>query len=179
MMKGGISRRSFLAGMGIFGAGAAAAMVGCSPSGGDDAAVDEAEAVADGAEAEADIWAIKELGEPEETITADVAIVGAGGTGTAAAIQAIDLGLEPVVIEREGGYGGSFVGTEGMTALETKYTRDDPPYLASAYYPDQPYGVKNAMNTCLNYHHWIPQHSLYENYFSQTAETIDWLESHG
>lgn len=35
------------------------------------------------------------------------------------------------------------------------------------------------MNTCLNFHHWIPQHKLYENFFGQTAETIDWLERHG
>lgn len=180
-----MSRRNFLAGMGVLGAGAVAGagLFGCAPSGSsnDAAPAADAEASVGGeAAAENDVWAIKELAEPSETVTADVCIVGAGGTGTAAAIQAIDLGLKPVIVEREGGYGGSFVGTEGMTALESHYTEaDDGVMFAGAYDPNQPYGVKNAMNTCLNYHHWIPQHKLYENFFGQTAETIDWLEGHG
>ena len=179
----GLSRRSFLAGASIFAAGAMLAGCGKKPEVVDNTtpapATTPTDTGAAAAAADQGIWAIKQLGEPSEVLKADVAIVGGGGTGVAAAIQAVDLGLKPIVIEREIGYGGSFVGTEGMTALETKYTRDNPPYLAAAYYPDQPYGVKNAMNTCLNYHHWIPQHKLYETFFSQTAETIDWLEGHG
>ncbi len=90
------------------------------------------------------------------------------------------MGLKPVVIERLSGYGGSFIGTEGMTGLEIKYTSgENCPMFAGAYNPNQPYGVKNAMNTCLNFHHWIPQHKLYENFFGQMNETIDWLEGHG
>lgn len=189
MDKKSLTRRSFLKGTGILAAGVAGTtLAGCGGS--DKSRADETAANA-GAEGAAEsagaasaensaIWAIKELGEPAETVSADVCIVGAGGTGTAAAIQAIDLGLKPVVVERMGGYGGSFIGTEGMTALETKYTEADGGVMfAGAYNPDQPYGVKNATNTCLNFHHWIPQHKLYENYFSQTAETIEWLESHG
>ena len=182
-----LSRRSFLTGAGLVAAGiAGAGLAGCAPqaqseepaaAARDLAATGEDEAAASTAD---DIWKIAELGEPTETIQADVCIVGAGGTGTAAAIQAIDLGLKPVVIERMEGYGGSFIGTEGMTGLETKYTSgENCPMFAGAYNPDQPYGVKNAMNTCLNFHHWIPQHKLYENFFGQMNETIDWLEGHG
>lgn len=181
-----LSRRSFLAGAGILTAGfAGAALAGCSPSAPatgskDPAATSEVggnEPTANGSD---DLWSIPELGEPKETVKADVCIVGAGGTGTAAAIQAIDLGLKPVVIERLSGYGGSFIGTEGMTALETHFTKADGDIMfAGAYNPNAPYDVKNATNTCLNYHHWIPQHKLYENFFGQTSETIDWLESHG
>lgn len=182
-----ISRRNFLAGAGLLGMGAVAGagLLGCSPntaSEGSASASGDAssagEAVA--ADSASDVWAIHELAEPSETVSADVCIVGGGGTGLAAAIQAIDLGLKPVVIEREPGYGGSFVGTEGMTALETHFTEaDGGVHFAGAYNPDEPYTVKNAVNTCLNYHHWIPQHKLYENYFAQTAETIEWLEGHG
>ena len=112
-----LSRRSFLAGAGILTAGfAGAALTGCSPSAPatgskDPASAPEAggnEPAANGSDA---LWNIPELGEPKETVKADVCIVGAGGTGTAAAIQAIDLGLKPVVIERLSGYGGSFIGT--------------------------------------------------------------------
>lgn len=90
------------------------------------------------------------------------------------------MGLKAVVIERLGGYGGSFIGTEGMTGLEAKYTSgENCPVFAGAYNPTAPYGVKNALNTCLNYHHWIPSHKLHEAYFGQMKEIIDWLEGHG
>ena len=178
-----LSRRSFLAGAGVLTAGiAGGALVGCSPkatepaAGSKEPAAQNAASPSEGAEAVDQIWSIPEFGEPTETIEADVCIVGAGGTGTAAAIQAIDLGLKPVVIERLAGYGGSFIGTEGMTGLETHFTEADGGVtFTGAYNPNVPYGVKNAMNTCLNYHHWIPQHKLYEKFFGQTSETIDWL----
>ncbi len=188
MTESNLSRRSFLTGAGLVAATVAGAgLAGCAPSApaasepSDDLAATGEEAGTGNAEAAADdIWKIAELGEPAETITADVCIIGAGGTGTAAAVQAIDLGLTPIVIERMDGYGGSFVGTEGMTGLETKYTSGaNCPTFAGAYNPNAPYGVKNAMNTCLNFHHWIPQHKLYENFFGQMNETIDWLEGHG
>ena len=182
-----LSRRSFLTGASVFTVGlAGAALTGCGPqtkepeakTSTDDATPAQASDAA--AITENDIWAIPELGEPQETLQADVCIVGAGGTGTAAAIQAIDMGLKPLIIERLNGYGGSFIGTEGMTGLETHFTEADGEVMfAGAYNPNASYGVKNATNTCLNYHHWIPQHKLYENFFGQTSETIDWLESHG
>lgn len=184
-----VSRRSFLTGAGLVAAGiAGAGLAGCAPKSEsaetssestDTSAAASGEASATNSADDA-VWQIAELGEPTETIQADVCIIGAGGTGTAAAIQAIDLGLKPVVIERMGGYGGSFIGTEGMTGLETKYTSgENCPVFSGAYNPTAPYGVKNAMNTCLNYHHWIPSHKLYEAYFGQMNETIDWLEGHG
>ena len=149
-----LSRRSFLAGAGILTAGfAGAALTGCGPQqtkeGAADAPAEGAEtSAAAGNAADDAIWSIPELGEPKETVQADVCIVGAGGTGTAAAIQAIDLGLKPVVIERLSGYGGSFIGTEGMTGLETHFTEADGGVkFAGAYSPDAPYGVKNAINT--------------------------------
>lgn len=188
MTENNLSRRSFLTGAGLMAATVAGAgLAGCAPQAqpGDASTPSDADLADTGegaaaADAGNDIWAIKELGEPTETIQADVCVLGAGGTGTAAAIQAVDLGLKPVVIERLAGYGGSFIGTEGMTGLETKYTSGaNCPVFAGAYNPDAPYGVKNAMNTCLNFHHWIPQHKLYEAYFSQMNETIDWLEGHG
>lgn len=181
----GLSRRTFLTGTGSVVAGiAATSLLGCSSGKTRETASSAASSTASteaASEARTDaIWAIKDLAEPKETVKADVCIVGAGGTGTAAAIQAIDSGLKPVVIERLNGYGGSFIGTEGMTGLETKYTEaGGGVYFAGAYSPDKPYNVENAANTCLNYHHWIPQHKLYEAFFSQTAETIEWLEDHG
>lgn len=173
----GLSRRSFLAGAGILTAGVAgAALTGCGakPKSSESTAATEAGSATPNSASAKDFWAIPELGKPAETLQADICIVGAGGTGTAAAIQAIDLGLKPLIIERLAGYGGSFIGTEGMTGLETHFTEAE----GGTIWNGEKYDVKTAMSTCLNYHHWIPQHKLYENFFGQTAETIEWLESH-
>jgi|GEM_PF-189060 len=178
-----LSRRSFLGLAGLAGVTlAGAGLAGCSPSTKSGAstatstAVSAATSAATASSTDTDaIWALKEVGTPTKTVEADVCIIGAGGTGTAAAIQAIDLGLKPVVIERMGDYGGSFIGTEGMTALQSHYTEAD----GGIYWNGEYYGVAAATKACLTYHHWIPQHKLYTNFFSQTAETIDWLEGHG
>ncbi|MEA5018998.1 MAG: FAD-binding protein [Gordonibacter sp.] len=172
----GLSRRSFLTGAGILTAGlAGAALTGCGPQAKSKDTPATTESAAGATIVEESYWAIPELGEPTETLKADICIIGAGGTGTAAAIQAIDLGLKPLIIERLSGYGGSFIGTEGMTGLETHFTEAE----GGTIWNGEKYGVKEAMHTCLNYHHWIPQHKLYENFFGQMAETIEWLEGHG
>ncbi len=163
-----LSRRSFLAGAGLAAASAAAfGIAGCSPQSSNAAASSSTSAAP--STASNDIWAIPDLAKPSKTVTADVCIIGGGGTGTAAAIQAIDLGLKPVVIERLGTYGGSFIGTEGMTGFETHWTK-----AAGVNYT-----VQQAVANCLTFHHWIPEHKLYDNFFGQTAETITWLEGHG
>ncbi len=172
----GLSRRSFLTGAGILTAGlAGAALTGCGPQAKSKDTPVATESAADATIVDESFWTIPELGEPTETLKADICIVGAGGTGTAAAIQAIDLGLKPLIIERLSGYGGSFIGTEGMTGLETHFTEAE----GGTIWNGEKYGIKEAMHTCLNYHHWIPQHKLYENFFGQMAETIEWLEGHG
>ena len=59
--------------------------------------------------------------EPKETKTADIVIVGAGGAGLAAAIEAVDNGAESVIIvEKTGTTGGSLNFTSGsMSGAET------------------------------------------------------------
>ncbi len=180
-----LSRRTFLTGAGVLGASlAGTALAGCGPQ--KQAAAPAEASPAPTAEAASktasvdSVWALPDVGKPTETVEADVCIIGGGGTGTAAAIQAIDLGLKPLIIEQLGGYGGSFIGTEGMIGLETHFTEADGGVMfADAYDPKAPYGVKNATNTCLSFHHWIPQHKLYETFYAETAETIEWLEDHG
>lgn len=185
-MTENMSRRSFITGAGLLGAAVVGgtSLIGCAPKATEEkksSSSESSQSSGSSASEAQDVWKIKDLGEPKETVQADVCIVGGGGTGLAAAIQCIDLGLKPLVIEREGGYGGSFVGTEGMTGFDTKYTNKngEKVYFNGAYNPSAPYDAKNAANTCLNFHHWIPQQKLYANFFSNTADTIDWLESHG
>lgn len=151
-----MSRRMFVAGT------AAAGVAGAALSGARLARADEA------AEA-AGPWALEELGEPTETIDVDMCVLGAGGTGLAAAIQATQLGLDVVVLEKQAMVGGSFVGTEGLFAVGSHWQDE----------AGESFTADEVIIECLDYHHWIPNPALYEEFFTRTAETVDWLEGLG
>lgn len=170
-----LSRRSFLQGASLAAVGAAGAtLLGCSSDNTTATAADTKDETPKASTTESkntgsSIWEIESLAEPSETVQADVAIIGGGGTGTAAAIQCKQLGLDPVVIDLGAKYGGSFIGTEGMFGVETHLNAEVGEDLT----------VEEAVNACLTYHHWIPDHELYTNFFGQTAETVEWVESLG
>ena len=153
-----MSRRTFVAG-----AAATAALAGVTG-----AKVAKADEIATDA-ASADPWAIEEIGEPTETIDCEVCVLGAGGTGLAAAIQATQLGLNVVVLEKQGMTGGSFIGTEGLFAVGSHWQEE----------AGETFTADEVILECMNYHHWIPDPQLYEEFFTRTAETVDWLESLG
>lgn len=169
-----VSRRNFLKGVGVAavaGAGATA-LAGCgSPSTSGSTAADAKATGALPAKADmpASVWALDEVGEPTETIEADAVIIGGGGTGLAAAIQATELGMKTVLIEKAGELGGAFVATEGMFGVGSHWQEEAGEHGT----------VQEAVQRCVQYHHYIPSTKLYKNFFSQTAETIDWLEEHG
>ena len=151
-----MSRRMFVAGT------AAAGVAGAALGGARLArAVEAAEA--------AGPWALEELGEPTETIDVDMCVLGAGGTGLAAAIQATQLGLDVVVLEKQAMVGGSFVGTEGLFAVGSHWQDE----------AGESFTADEVIIECLDYHHWIPNPALYEEFFTRTAETVDWLEGLG
>ncbi len=151
-----MSRRMFVAGA------AAAGVAGAALSTASLARADEAGQAADP-------WAIEELGEPTETIDVDMCVLGAGGTGLAAAIQATQLGLDVVVLEKQAMVGGSFVGTEGLFAVGSHWQDE----------AGETFTADEVIIECLDYHHWIPNPALYEEFFTRTAETVDWLEDLG
>lgn len=151
-----MSRRMFVAGT------AAAGVAGAALGGARLARAAEA------AEA-AGPWALEELGEPTETIDVDMCVLGAGGTGLAAAIQATQLGLDVVVLEKQAMVGGSFVGTEGLFAVGSHWQDE----------AGESFTADEVIIECLDYHHWIPNPALYEEFFTRTAETVDWLEGLG
>lgn len=85
----------------------------------------------------------EELGEPSETISCDLCVVGGGGTGLAAGIQAQQLGVDVVVLEKKNSTGGSFIGSEGLFAVGSHWQDD-----AGVSYP-----VDELAEACFDYHH--------------------------
>ena len=171
--KSSISRRAFIGGASLAGVSALAlgSLVGCQPNAMPDTGSDaSSSANVSGSDSEASVWDIEPLGEPTETITTKLCIVGAGGTGLAAGIQARQLGLEDVlVIEKQPMTGGSFIGSEGLFAVGSHYQLEAGAHATSA----------ELIAQCMNYHHWVPDYALYRVFFDKTASTIDWLEDLG
>ncbi len=115
------------------------------------------------------VWAIEEIGAVDEVIDADVCVVGGGGVGLAAAIEATQLGLKPVLIEKKAFTGGSFIGSEGLFAVGSHWQ-------AAA---GETAKVEDFVKSCMEFHHWGVDPSLYQYFFSRTAQTIEWLEALG
>lgn len=174
MQKGnsGISRRSFMTGTGVALAGlAGAAMAGCSPSSAGSKPKEAAKGAADDLNPtglDNSVWKLDDVGEPKKTLDADVCVIGGGGCGMAATIQASEQGMSVVLIEKGGELGGAFSATEGMFGVGSHWQKE----------AGDTGTVGEAVRRCVNYHHYIPSTQLYYNFFSQTAETIEWCEAH-
>ena len=135
----GISRRNFVTGAVLAGSLAAAGIAGCAPQ--------NSAAQAPPRDRRLPRKTIpglsEELGEPSETISCDLCVVGGGGTGLAAGIQAQQLGVDVVVLEKKNSTGGSFIGSEGLFAVGSHWQDD-----AGVSYP-----VDELAEACFDYHH--------------------------
>lgn len=164
----GLTRRNFLTGAAGIGAVTAfAGLAGCAPQNTEATAAKAPTGSA--ASGTTNAWTIEELGEPSETITCEVCVVGGGGTGLAAGIQAQQLGLDVVVLEKKTATGGSFIGSEGLFAVGSHWQEE----------AGVSYSIDELAEACFDYHHWIVNPDLYKTFFRNTAETVTWLEDLG
>lgn len=100
-----LTRRNFVAGLGILAAGSTAGLVGCAPaSSGNSADANASGGVAPGVAAEPASW------DKE----ADVVVVGGGGAGLAAAVAAGQEGATVIVLEADTRTGGNTILSTGM-----------------------------------------------------------------
>ena len=178
----GLSRRAFLQGASLAAVAAAGmGVVGCAPtstSSEKGAAESSANAslagtgsqeVAWAYHSESPVWALEEVGEPTETVQAELVIIGDGGPGMSAAIQAKQLGMEPVVLEKMAVAGGSFSACEGVFAANSHWQKEQGfNYTAMEFVEDT-----------MTYHHYTVQEDLVRKFFERTGETIQWMEDQG
>ncbi|WMJ78334.1 MULTISPECIES: flavocytochrome c [unclassified Sedimentibacter] len=112
---------------------------------------------------------VKEV-ETAEDASTDIVIVGAGGAGMTAAIEATNQGSNVIVVEKNAFIGGNTnYATGGMNAAGTKYQEEkgieDSPEL---FYEDTMKGG-----------HDLNDPELLKVFTEKSAETLDWLESLG
>ena len=127
--KSSISRRNFMAGTGLAIAGlTGGALIGCTPVDKGASRTSDMGRTAEGGKnafgLDESVWKLDEIGQPTETIDADVCIIGGGGTGMAATIQGAELGLDVVLLEKGSNLGGAFSATEGMFGVESHWQKE-------------------------------------------------------
>ena len=105
-----------------------------------------------------------------EDINVDVAVIGAGGAGLSAAVQANELGAKVVVVEKMAMVGGNTVrAAGGLNATETalqkaKGTKDS---VEIMYFDTMKGG------------HWLNDPALVRTLAEKSASSVDWLLAHG
>lgn len=115
-------------------------------------------------------YVIEEGGNPSAPQNFDVVVIGSGGAGLAAAIQAHDEGANVVIIEKMPTIGGNTIkASAGMNAAETRYQamkgiKDS----KELFYEETLKGGKNKNNP-----------ALLREFVNLAPEAIDWLAERG
>jgi len=101
--------------------------------------------------------------------TADVGVIAAGPSGLAAAVQAAELGASVIMLEKAATVGGAANMGMGPLGIGTRYQREQMIDIS----------VEKAFNMFMDYTHYNVDARLIKRYFSQSGETIEWLEGMG
>jgi fumarate reductase flavoprotein subunit len=104
-----------------------------------------------------------------ETISTDVAIIGAGATGLAAALTAAEGGASVMVFEKQRSLGGTSNFFEGTFAVESEMQRKQ--YIT--------YSRDEAFKAIMEYSHWRVNPRLVRAIVNESAATIAWLQQQG
>jgi fumarate reductase flavoprotein subunit len=102
-------------------------------------------------------------------MTYDIAVIGAGASGLAAALTAAERGARVVLLEKTKHTGGSSSFAEGMFAVESEMQR--PGYVN--------YTRDEAFKEMMDYSHWRANPRLVRVFVDESAGTIAWLQKQG
>lgn len=105
----------------------------------------------------------------DKTMTADIVVIGAGASGTAAAWAAAEKGYKVITLEKKAIPGGTGAFSEGIFAVESKMQRD------------WNYGLTKdqAFTMIMNYGHWRGNARMVRAFVDRSADTIDWMMKNG
>ncbi len=156
MSNSTVSRRSFLTLGGLAALGAGAALAGCAPQ------TPSAAKLAD--TGEGDTAAASAMQTADETKECDIAIVGAGGAGMWAAVEAVRAGKSVIVIEKGVDVGvsnGSIAGGPFMVGSKLQQNAGIT------------FTVEEAFNHIMEYSHWSTNAAAVKRAVELSGSTVD------
>ena len=99
----------------------------------------------------------------------DVAVIGSGVTGLAAALTAAEGGARVIVFEKQRSLGGSSNFFYGIFAVESEMQRQR--YIS--------YSRDQAFKNIMEYSHWRANPRLVRSIVDESGATIAWLQQQG
>jgi fumarate reductase flavoprotein subunit len=105
----------------------------------------------------------------EKTLKADLVVVGAGGSGLAAAVTAAAKGLKVIVLEKRKIAGGNTVFAEGLFGADSPTQKR----LLIDARPD------TLFKMAMNFAHWTLNPRVLRAFIDRSGDTIRWLEEKG
>lgn len=103
------------------------------------------------------------------TLTADVLVIGAGASGTTAALSALESGASVILLEKQPAAGGLGNIGEGIFAADSKMQKR----MGIVVTPDM------AFKTIMDYSHWKANPYVVRAFVNKSADTLDWINAHG
>lgn len=164
-----LSRRTFVAGLGLGALGLAVATTGCSSPEGksaDDSAEAAKQGQPDGDDAAEGQTETPQASGQSETVDVDVCVIGAGPSGLTAAITAADAGCSVLVVEALPQLG---ICGHSMTAVGTPWQKD----LNITMTP------QDLVDFWATYDGPLQDRELMLSIASESAATVEWLGQHG
>ena len=104
-----------------------------------------------------------------QIINTDLVIVGGGLSGISAAARAVELGKQPVVLEKTAILGGAGNFPEGSLGLGTKYQKEH----------GITWDIQKNIDRFLDFNHYRTNPAVIRQLISRSGETIDWVVDKG
>ncbi|HHZ00568.1 MAG TPA: FAD-binding protein, partial [Tissierellia bacterium] len=106
-----------------------------------------------------------------ETYDTDLVVVGAGGSGTIAALTALEAGLDVVILEKCGKVGGQSVCSTGMMTLGSKRLIDE-------FGEDALSTQDEVFLEMMNWASWRADASVVKSFLANNGDAADFLQDH-
>lgn len=170
--KNGISRRDFIksAAAGTMGVASISLLGACSPKvvPTNPSSMDTAATEATDTNASESTF-VSRINEVKESFDADVVVIGGGGSGMSAALEAANSGKKVILFEKLPATGGSSQFAEGICAVESSVQAAQGITLTKEF----------VYNEFINYSHWKANPEVVSTFVNKSAETVDWLKDMG
>lgn len=164
-----ISRRQFLAGSSIIGAGiATAGLIGCAPASGKEG-LQSSESLTAGAAPNSSKLVTVNESDVSTVEDCDIVVCGSGSAGTYAAVRAAELGAKVIWLEKTSLQGGTSTVTEGINAPNTKEQLEK----------GQEADLDELFKTFMDWHSWGAYGPGIRCYLDNAGPAIDWAIEHG